>query len=52
MKSNGKNILVGVTGSVAAYKEWLCGAEAADEILDYCNEQMAQSNVVREVAAK
>lgn len=37
--------------SVEAYKEWLSGAQAAEEILDYCNKQMTQLNVVREVAA-
>ena len=36
--------------SVEAYKAWLADAKNAAEILDYCNRQMAQLNVVREVA--
>jgi dTDP-L-rhamnose 4-epimerase len=36
--------------SVEAYKRWLASAKNADQILDYCNQQMASLNVVREVA--
>lgn len=36
--------------SVEAYKGWLATAENAADILDYCNQQMVQLNVVREVA--
>lgn len=36
--------------SVEAYKGWLASAQNADQILDYCNQQMASLNVVREVA--
>ena len=36
--------------SVTAYRGWLATAENAAEILDYCNLQMAQLNVVRDVA--
>jgi len=36
--------------SVAAYKAWLSRAQNAAEILDFCNQQMARLNVVREVA--
>lgn len=36
--------------SVDAYKAWLATADNAAEILDYCNRQMAQMNVVRDVA--
>ena len=38
--------------SVEAYKEWLSATEAAEEILDYCNRQMTELNVVREVTAR
>ena len=38
-----------VYDSVEAYKAWLAKAENAAEILDYCNRQMAQLNVVRAV---
>ena len=36
--------------SVVAYKAWLATADNAAQILDYCNRQMAQLNVVRDVA--
>jgi dTDP-L-rhamnose 4-epimerase len=36
--------------SVVAYKAWLSTADNAAQILDYCNRQMAQLNVVRDVA--
>ncbi len=36
--------------SVAAYRAWLATADNAAQILDYCNRQMAQLNVVRDVA--
>jgi len=36
--------------SVAAYKAWLSRAQNAAQILDFCNQQMARLNVVREVA--
>lgn len=39
-----------VYDSVEAYKAWLGEADAAYEILDYCNRQMAAMNVVREVS--
>lgn len=35
--------------SVEAYREWLSNADSADSILDHCNQQMANLNVVREV---
>jgi dTDP-L-rhamnose 4-epimerase len=35
--------------SVQAYKGWLSTADNAAQILDYCNQQMAALNVVREV---
>ena len=35
--------------SVEAYKGWLSTADNAGDILDYCNRQMQQLNVVREV---
>lgn len=35
--------------SVEAYKAWLATADNASEILDYCNRQMVQLNVVRDV---
>jgi dTDP-L-rhamnose 4-epimerase len=38
--------------SVEAYKGWLATASNAGDILDYCNRQMMQLNVVREVGAK
>jgi dTDP-L-rhamnose 4-epimerase len=37
--------------SVAAYRDWLSGAGAAEEILDYSNRVMASLGVVREVKA-
>jgi dTDP-L-rhamnose 4-epimerase len=37
--------------SVTAYRGWLAGAGAAEEILDYSNRVMAQLGVVREVKA-
>ena len=36
--------------SIEAYKAWLSGARNAAQILDFCNQQMARLNVVREVA--
>ena len=36
--------------SVAAYRAWLSRAQNAAQILDFCNQQMARLNVVREVA--
>ena len=38
--------------SVEAYRGWLSTADNAASILDYCNQQMAALNVVREVAKK
>lgn len=38
-----------VQESIEAYRAWLGSAENAAGILDYCNEQMARLNVVREV---
>lgn len=35
--------------SVEAYREWLSQADSAESILDYCNQQMAKMNVVRDV---
>jgi dTDP-L-rhamnose 4-epimerase len=35
--------------SVDAYRGWLATADNAAQILDYCNRQMAQLNVVRDV---
>jgi dTDP-L-rhamnose 4-epimerase len=35
--------------SVRAYKSWLATADNAGRILDYCNQQMASLNVVRDV---
>jgi len=35
--------------SVQAYKAWLSTADNAAQILDYCNQQMAKLNVVRDV---
>ena len=35
--------------SVQGYKGWLATADNAAQILDYCNQQMIQLNVVREV---
>lgn len=35
--------------SVEAYKAWLSTADNAAQILDYCNQQMAALNVVRDV---
>lgn len=40
----------GIHDSVAAYKAWLSTADNAAQILDYCNQQMAALNVVRDVA--
>ncbi len=40
-----------VHDSVEAYKGWLSTAQNAAEILDYCNQQMAALNVVRDVKA-
>jgi len=40
----------GIHDSVVAYKGWLSTADNAAQILDYCNRQMAQLNVVRDVA--
>lgn len=36
--------------SVEAYKAWLSTADNAAQILDYCNQQMAALNVVRDVS--
>jgi len=36
--------------SVKSYRNWLTQSEVADDILDYCDRQMARLNVVREVA--
>ena len=36
--------------SVVAYKGWLAAADNAAQILDYCNQQMASLNVVRDVS--
>jgi len=36
--------------SVDTYKAWLSTADNADDILNFCNEQMKKLNVVREVA--
>jgi dTDP-L-rhamnose 4-epimerase len=36
--------------SVEGYKAWLAGADNAAGILDYCNQQMAKLDVVRDVA--
>lgn len=41
----------GTTESVVAYRSWLSGAGAAEEILDYSNRVMASLGVVREVKA-
>ncbi|MBI1367292.1 MAG: SDR family NAD(P)-dependent oxidoreductase [Planctomycetes bacterium] len=38
-----------VIDSVEAYKGWLDQASNLDQILDYCNKQMAKMNVVRDV---
>lgn len=38
-----------VRDSVAEYRAWLRQSDVADDILDYCNRQMAQLNVVRDV---
>ena len=38
-----------VHDSVVAYKAWLATADNAAQILDYCNQQMAALNVVRDV---
>src|SRR5687768_8718909 len=38
-----------VHDSVQAYKGWLSTADNAAQILDYCNQQMAKLNVVRDV---
>ncbi|MBC7957195.1 MAG: NAD-dependent epimerase/dehydratase family protein [Cytophagales bacterium] len=38
-----------VQESVEAYKGWLSTADNAAQILDYCNQQMAALNVVRDV---
>jgi dTDP-L-rhamnose 4-epimerase len=35
--------------SVETYKAWLCAAEATEQILDYCNDQMAKLDIVRAV---
>jgi dTDP-L-rhamnose 4-epimerase len=42
----------GVRESVEAYKVWLSEADAAEDILDYCNREMAKLGVVRDVAAQ
>lgn len=39
-----------VLASVEAYRAWLESADAGEEILDYCNNQMAKLGVVREVS--
>jgi dTDP-L-rhamnose 4-epimerase len=38
-----------IDDSVAAYRDWLRGAETSADILDYSNEQMAKLGVVRDV---
>jgi len=40
-----------VGDSVTAYREWLQGADAISDILDYSNQQMAKLGVVRDVAS-
>lgn len=35
--------------SIESYREWLKQADSAESILDYCNQQMAKMNVVRDV---
>jgi dTDP-L-rhamnose 4-epimerase len=37
--------------SIEAYKAWLASARNAGQVLDFCEQQMARLNVVREVAA-
>lgn len=39
----------GVRESVEAYRAWMDTADAADDILDYCNRMMASLGVVRDV---
>jgi dTDP-L-rhamnose 4-epimerase len=39
-----------VLASVEAYRTWIESADAGEEILDYCNNQMAKLGVVREVS--
>jgi dTDP-L-rhamnose 4-epimerase len=38
-----------IDDSVAAYRDWLRGADTSADILDYSNEQMAKLGVVRDV---
>jgi len=52
LKRLGWNPTRSVYDSVEAYKAWLASAENAAEILDYCDQQMAKLNVVREVVRK
>jgi dTDP-L-rhamnose 4-epimerase len=52
LKALGWKPLRSVHDSVLAYREWLSEADAADELLDYCNRQMTASNVVREVGTR
>ncbi len=42
----------GVHESVDAYRGWLQEADAGESILDYCNREMAELGVVRDVAAR
>lgn len=49
LKSLGWKPKRSVQESIEAYRDWLGSAENAAGILDYCNEQMARLNVVREV---
>jgi len=49
LKSLGWKPTRSIHDSVQAYKGWLSAADNAAQILDYCNQQMAKLNVVRDV---
>jgi len=49
LKSLGWQPTRSIHDSVKAYKSWLATADNAGQILDYCNQQMASLNVVRDV---
>ena len=49
LKSLGWKSTRGIYDSIESYREWLKQADSAENILDYCNQQMAKLNVVRDV---
>jgi dTDP-L-rhamnose 4-epimerase len=49
LKALGWNPKHGVRESVEAYREWLAEADSVENILEYCNREMAKLDVVRDV---